>query len=116
MTSSMDFKEYQTFVESTFKALEGKDEASRISYLALGLNGEAGEIAEKIKKHLHADTGDLTDEQKEDLRKELGDVLWYLTAFGAYIGWDLEDVAAKNKEKLASRFKRGVVLGDGDNR
>lgn len=84
-------------------------------YTALGLNGEAGEIAEKIKKHLR-DKIELDKTYKEELAKELGDVLWYLSAMAGEIGYKLDEIADMNIKKLFSRFKRGKISGSGDNR
>jgi len=83
-------------------------------YPALGLNGEAGEVAEKIKKFWR-DRGSFAD-TKAAIRKELGDVLWYVSEVAREWGLELEDVAAANLEKLASRRDRGVLAGSGDNR
>lgn len=83
-------------------------------YTALGLNGEAGEVAEKLKKHYRDELD--TDFTAELLKKELGDVLWYLSETARHWGFKLSDVAQTNIEKLASRRERGVVGGSGDNR
>ena len=85
-------------------------------YPALGLAGEAGEIANKVKKIMRDDNCILTDEKKEDLIGELGDVLWYLAALATELGIDLGEVAEKNIEKLFSRKERGKLGGSGDAR
>ena len=82
----------------------------------LGLIGESGEIAEKIKKIIRDQDGLMTDEQRQDMVKELGDVLWYVNALAIRFGSSLEEVAQKNNEKLASRNARGKIHGSGDNR
>ena len=87
-----------------------------LAYSALGLNGESGEVAELVKKMLRDDGGLLTDERRGRLRKELGDVLWYVAAAARDAGLSLEDVAAGNIAKLRSRQRRGVLGGDGDDR
>ena len=74
----------------------------------LGLVGEAGEVAEKIKKVLRDNEGKIEEEQKKEIKKELGDVLW--------LGLSLTDIAAYNIEKIKSRRERGVANGKGDNR
>jgi len=83
-----------------------------IIYPTLGLVGESGEIAEKVKKMLRGD-GVLDHEATV---KELGDVLWYVANLANDLGYDLSEVADRNIEKLESRRKRGVLKGNGDNR
>lgn len=87
-------------------------EEHKVTYPALGLCGEAGEIAEKVKKSLRGDKP-LDNFQ---LVLELGDVLWYITALAEDLGYSLEDVLVANIEKLSSRKERGMIKGDGDNR
>ena len=87
----------------------GSDEA--LSYCALGLCGEAGEYAEKIKKKLRDGTF-----EKELAVKELGDVLWYVTRSAAELGYTLEQVANINYNKLRDRQQRDVLGGSGDTR
>ncbi len=87
-----------------------------LSYPALGLNGEAGEVAEQIKKSIRDDGGELTVERREALSKELGDVLWYLAQLATELDLDLDEVARENLEKLRSRQLRGVLSGSGDDR
>ena len=93
----------------------GKGEFTGLAYAALGLNGEAGEVAEKIKK-LWRDNGELNDKTRLAITKELGDVLWYLAAVADEVGVSLSVVAALNLEKLESRTKRDVLSGSGDDR
>ncbi|MES2876652.1 MAG: nucleoside triphosphate pyrophosphohydrolase family protein [Patescibacteria group bacterium] len=81
-----------------------------------GLVGEAGEVAEKFKKILRDKDGIATDEDKKELMKELGDVLWYINSVGMYLGYSLDDIAQNNLEKVLSRKDRGVTRGSGDNR
>ena len=85
-------------------------------YPALGLVGEAGEVAEKIKKIIRDDKGVIGYDKTEEIAKELGDVLWYIAALSTEIGYELEDIAKINLEKLESRHNRGVLKGSGDNR
>ena len=82
----------------------------------LGLVGESGEIAEKFKKLIRDKQGMLTDEDKKEILKELGDVLWYINSIAALLDSDLETVAQNNLDKLLSRKARGVIQGSGDNR
>jgi NTP pyrophosphatase (non-canonical NTP hydrolase) len=87
---------------------------SRIAYLALGLNGEAGEVAEVIKKSLRSGLKYPNEEEREKLKLELGDVLWYLAILASELNYSLESIALANLEKLNSRKERGVIQGDGD--
>jgi len=87
-----------------------------IVYPALGLAGEAGEVAEKVKKMCRDDNCILTDVRRDALKKELGDVLWYVSEVARQAGLSLADVAKLNAEKLNDRVKNGTLLGDGDNR
>lgn len=90
-----------------------------LMYAALGLAGEAGEIANKVKKVFRdgeADSPDKHAARLEELRKELGDVLWYVAAVATELGCDMDAVARGNLQKLQSRKARGVLGGSGDNR
>ena len=109
----MNFTEYQNLAKST--AIYPSRYAK--VYPALGLCGEAGEVAEKIKKVIRdgVDYG-YEEEFKADLTKELGDVLWYVAALASDLDISLSDVAEKNVQKLASRKKRNKIGGSGDNR
>ena len=82
----------------------------------LGLSGESGEVADKVKKIIRDKNGEVSKEDKEAIAKELGDVMWYIAGIARYLDISLEEIAEQNLEKLASRMKRGVLAGDGDNR
>ena len=84
--------------------------------MVLGLSDESGEVLGKFKKLLRDKRGVLTDEDKAEIMKEIGDVLWYVTTISHLLGYSLEDVARKNNDKLLSRKDRGVLSGSGDNR
>lgn len=84
---------------------------TELSYLALGLGGESGEVLEKTKKLIRDGKFD-----KMEVAKELGDVLWYLARYASAIGVTLNDIAETNVNKLASRKERNVLAGSGDNR
>lgn len=109
----MDFDQYQHLASET--AIY-PDQGANLIYPVLGLVGESGEIAEKVKKMIRDDKGVLSPERRELLIKELGDVLWYLSALCGELGVDMNDVAVANIQKLYSRKERGVITGDGDSR
>ncbi len=109
----MTFNDYQQ--ESRKTALY-PDLGSNFIYPTLGLAGETGEVAEKIKKIIRDDDGFVSEEKRQEIKKELGDVLWYLAQLATELGLDLDDVARSNIEKLASRLDRGALNGSGDNR
>ncbi len=109
----MKFSEYQE--KSRITALY-PDKDNNFIYPTLGLVGESGEIAEKIKKVIRDNDGKMTDEKKIEIGKELGDVLWYISQLATELGIDLNDVAQGNIDKLYSRMDRGVIQGSGDNR
>jgi NTP pyrophosphatase (non-canonical NTP hydrolase) len=85
-----------------------------LTYPTLGLCGEAGEAAEKVKKALRDDGGLLTEERRAALAAELGDVLWYLAQLATEAGLELDTIAEENLSKLLSRQERGVLAGSGD--
>lgn len=87
-----------------------------LTYPVLGLNGEAGEVAEKLKKILRDHGGTIDNDQRDALIKELGDVLWYVAACCHELDVSMQEVAQRNLEKLASRKRRGVISGTGDDR
>jgi NTP pyrophosphatase (non-canonical NTP hydrolase) len=89
---------------------------SNLLYPTLGLCGESGEVAEKIKKMVRDDGGVLTDERREALAKEMGDVLWYLAQLATEARLDLDEIAEANLAKLLSRRDRNVLQGSGDDR
>ena len=86
------------------------------TYTALGLAGEVGEVVEKVKKILRDDKSIVTQVKRDEIKMELGDVLWYLANLSSDLGIDLEDVAASNLVKLESRKQRDKLKGSGDNR
>jgi len=87
-----------------------------IVYPTLRLANEAGEVAGKIKKIFRDKQGQISDEDREALKQELGDVLWYLTQICTELNLTLEEVAEANITKLFSRLERGKIRGEGDNR
>ncbi|HTR89811.1 MAG TPA: nucleoside triphosphate pyrophosphohydrolase family protein [Solirubrobacteraceae bacterium] len=87
-----------------------------LAYPALGLAGEAGEVAEHAKKAIRDDAGRVSPERRLAMSKELGDVLWYVAQLASELELDLDHIAQANLEKLLSRQRRGVLSGSGDNR
>lgn len=81
-----------------------------------GLVGESGEVAEKFKKLIRDKNGHITPQDKQEIIKELGDILWYVNAVAILLDSSLGEVAAKNLDKVTSRKARNVQRGDGDNR
>lgn len=82
----------------------------------LGLVGESGEVAEKFKKLIRDKRGQMSAEDKAEILKELGDILWYVNAVAHLLGSDLNEVASNNLQKVLSRKDRGATTGSGDNR
>jgi NTP pyrophosphatase (non-canonical NTP hydrolase) len=85
-------------------------------YPTLGLVGEAGEVAEKVKKLIRDKGGVLSDEDRKNIALEASDVCWYLAVLAFELDYTLEEVMQMNLDKLASRQQRGVISGSGDNR
>ncbi len=85
-------------------------------YPTLGLVGEAGEVADKVKKILRDKHGVFDQDSKDAIKLELGDVLWYIAQLASELGYELEDVASSNLVKLNSRKIRNQIQGSGDNR
>ncbi len=87
-----------------------------LAYPALGLAGEAGEVAEHAKKAIRDDAGQVSEERRATMAKELGDVLWYVAQLATELDLDLDEIADANLQKLLSRQRRGVLSGSGDDR
>ena len=89
---------------------------SNFVYPALGLCGESGEVADKLKKVIRDNDGVLTDPVRAAVAKELSDVAWYLAVLAYELDYNLEEIFQMNLDKLASRQERGVLSGSGDER
>lgn len=113
----MGFDEYQKKA-SKYDLAEATTDLKAVGFIekVLGLVGEAGETADKIKKILRDKDGVVSDEDGELVVKELGDVLWYIASISRYLGVSLSEVAKGNIEKLESRYKRNMIHGEGDKR
>ena len=113
----MNIEDYSAQALSTLSSEHGvQDIDARLLAQVFGLVGESGEVAEKFKKIIRDKGGVLTQEDRDEIAKELGDSLWYVNSVAHLIGTDLQTVATRNIEKLASRKSRGVMGGSGDNR
>ncbi len=106
----MEIKEYEK------QALQFAIYDQKVIYPALGLNGEAGEVAEKVKKILRDKNGEISQNDGLEIAKELGDVLWYVCAMATDINYSLQEIAELNIQKLTSRAERNKLKGSGDNR
>ena len=109
----MNFKKYQ---KEALKLASYPNVGSNFIYPTLGLNGESGEVAEKVKKIIR-DKGSIWDlDTRDQIKKELGDVLWYVALTSYEFDLDLDDVAHTNIKKLKSRKARSQIHGNGDDR
>lgn len=112
----MNLNEYQKLAAKTdlyeFKDLKDPGFTEKI----LGLCGETGEVADKFKKVIRDEDGQISPDSKDGIKKELGDVLWYIAAISRYLEIPLEDIAQANLDKLAARQKANKLHGAGDNR
>lgn len=113
----MQFSDYQKQTRTT---AQYPDIGKNFIFPTLGLVGEAGEVAEKIKKLIRDKAqsvpAGMTEDDRAEIKKELGDVLWYLTQLATEINVTLDDVAETNLAKTRSRQERQQISGDGDNR
>ncbi len=109
----MDFRNYQ--LEARLTA-QYPDVGHNPIYPTLGLAGEAGEVAEKVKKVLRDKGGMLESRTGNEIKLELGDVLWYVSQLATELEISLDDIAKANLDKLASRAQRGKISGSGDER
>ena len=109
----MDFHTYQQRSRATACYTEA---GANPIYPTLGLCGEAGEVADKVKKVLRDQGGEFSAEVIAALQLELGDVLWYVAQLATELGLELDQVAQANLDKLASRSARNVISGSGDSR
>ena len=110
----MTFDEYQKQALTT--AIYNKDPLMDKTIWAMGISGEAGEVLEKWKKIVAYKDGEISDEDRADIKKELGDVVWYVALMAHSLGFSLDEVMELNVQKLADRKKRGVQKGQGDDR
>lgn len=113
----MRFDDYSKIAISTLMGAHKYGEVdARLMSQVLGIGGEAGEIMEKFKKILRDKQGKISQQDKDDIIKELGDVLWYVNSVAHLLGSSLSEVAKSNNQKLLSRQERGQLQGSGDER
>lgn len=112
MLNGLTFNEYQAQARTT----KNYPDEIGLLYAALGLAGEAGEVANKVKKVYRDDKGVLTAERAQAIAQEMAGCIWYLSAMCDEIGVSFSAIAQANLTELADRKARGVVHGDGDNR
>lgn len=108
----MELSEFQRISRRTASYPRG----AWLAYPALGLAGEAGEVAEHAKKAIRDDGGEVSEQRRAAMAKELGDVLWYVAQLATELELDLDVIAQANLDKLLSRQQRGVLSGSGDER
>ena len=109
----MDFTDYQRKARGTARyPVVGHG----VIYPTLGLVNEAGEVAGKIKKIFRDKNGIIGEAEREALKAELGDVLWYVAQVATELDLSLGEIAEHNITKLLDRQARGKLHGDGDNR
>lgn len=108
--------ECDDYQRAAMRTARDKDAPDEFMHLVLGLVGEAGEVAEKIKKLVRDKNGDLAQLDRDDMAAELGDVLWYTAVLANFLDLSLSDIAQRNVDKLADRQRRAVLGGSGDNR
>jgi len=106
-----DIDSYAAWAESFGFSGVGRPDKESIAIMGLGLAGEAGEVVEHIKKFIRDDNLD-----QEELKKELGDAIYYWCRICKQFGLEPSEVIRANVEKLISRRERGKLRGDGDNR
>jgi NTP pyrophosphatase (non-canonical NTP hydrolase) len=110
----MTFDEYQKAALTT--AITNPDPLMDKTIWAMGIAGEAGEVIEKWKKIVAYKDGIINNDDKAELSKELGDVVWYIALLANSLGLSFDEIMKNNLKKLADRKKRGVQKGSGDNR
>ena len=107
-----DLDMYQQVAKTT--AIYPREQA--IIYPTLGLTGEAGEVANKVKKIIRDDGNKINESLVQEISAEIGDCLWYISVLASDIGLELSDIAVNNTVKLKDRMNRGVIGGNGDKR
>lgn len=104
------------YQQAALRTAAPRDKPNELFHLLLGLVGETGEIAEKAKKIVRDRNSDFSQWDTEDLKKELGDTLWYVAVIANYFDVSLDEIAQLNIAKVADRQQRGMIGGRGDAR
>jgi len=112
----LSFEKYEEIVNKYKFCIGDEENLKPIYYLGIALPGEVGEVCEKIKKGYRDMDGEFTPEYQREIAKELGDVLWYVTALANELGCTLQGIAQMNVDKLNNRLKTNTLRGSGDNR
>ena len=112
----MKFKDFDEYQKGCKKTAMYPDVGKNFIYPTIGLMGEAGEVANKIKKLIRDDNSKISEDKREELAYELGDVLWYVAQLSTELGLKLSEVVVMNQDKLKSRKEREKLKGSGDHR
>ena len=112
----MDLKDFDDYQKKCEKTAVYPNIGKNFTYPTIGLMGEAGEVANKIKKLIRDDDGKVLKTRRDEIKAEMGDMLWYMAQLGTELGLKLSDIAKYNLEKLAKRQKENKLHGSGDNR
>lgn len=113
---SSNFSDFDNYQESCKKTAVYPNIGKNFTYPTIGLMGEAGEVANKVKKLIRDDNSKISKEKSDDIAHEIGDMMWYIAQLSTELNLKLSDIVQMNLEKLASREKRDQLHGSGDNR
>jgi NTP pyrophosphatase (non-canonical NTP hydrolase) len=112
----LKFADFDSYQKACKKTAVYPDIGKNFTYPTIGLMGEAGEVANKVKKLIRDDAGKISKERREEIKAEIGDMMWYIAQLSTELGLNLSKVAEYNLEKLAKRQKENKLHGSGDNR
>jgi len=112
----MKFKDFDLYQKKCTKTAVYPNIGKNFTYPTIGLMGEAGEVANKIKKLIRDEGYQITKEKRDEIKAEIGDMMWYIAQLSTELGIKLSDVVDYNLKKLAKRKKENKIHGSGDNR